>query len=54
MVEYIVNSNFTRTQPYIESISNKGLMKVRFIQNLPFINISMLNSSNIEMYIDPS
>ena len=47
----IITSNITRTEPYIESISNRGLLKVRFIKKLPFFNFTLLNATNITMYV---
>ena len=40
--------------PYIESISNKGLMKVRFIEPLPYMNVSLVNETHIKMFISPT
>ena len=31
LIDYFIQANITRKMPFIESISNKGLMKVRFI-----------------------
>ena len=47
LIEYIMKSNVTKTDPYIESISLKGVMVVRFIDRVPFMNISLLNSTHI-------
>ena len=40
--------------PYIESISNKGLMKVRFVQPIPSMNASLINQTHIRMFIEPT
>ena len=47
LIQFILDSNLTRTDPYIESISHRGLMKVRFLEEVPFFNFTLLNSSNI-------
>ena len=47
LIQFLLNSNLTRTDPYIESISHRGLMKVKFVDQVPFFNYSLLNSSNI-------
>ena len=54
LIKFLLNSNITRTDPYIESISHRGLVKVIFVDPVPFFNFTLLNSSNILMYIEPS
>lgn len=45
LIQFIIDSNFKREKPYIESIDNQGLMKVRFIEKLPFFKFKQLNES---------
>lgn len=55
LIDYFIQANITRKMPFIESISNKGLMKVRFIKKLPVnMNASLVNETHISMYIEPT
>ena len=54
LVEFIIQSNFKRNKPYIEHINDKGEMKVRFIERVPFVNFTLLNSTQISIYVKES
>ena len=43
LINFILNNNITRSEPFIESINYSGLLTFRSIEPIPFMNFSLLN-----------